>query len=67
MENITNEPGVERYMILNCPAHAKRINNGAGVVSNWINAGYKVQTMCPITEGYVGTRNTVRVWWIRNT
>lgn len=52
-EYYTNEPGVERYMILNCPAHAKRINNGAGVVSNWINAGYKVQTMCPITEGYV--------------
>lgn len=52
-EYYTNEPGVERCMILNCPVHIKRINNGGGVVTNWINAGYKVQSMCPITNGYV--------------
>lgn len=52
-EYYTNEPGVDRFMILNCPAHIKRINNGGDVASNWINAGYKVQSMCPITGGYV--------------
>ena len=52
-EYYANKPGVDRYMILHCPAHVKRINNGGGDVSNWVNAGYKVQSMCPITEGYV--------------
>lgn len=52
-EYYTNEPGVYRYMILHCPTHVKRINNGGGAVANWINAGYKVQGLCPIVDGWV--------------